>query len=143
MIQNINLDIKYLQEELKKYKIIITFNGATFDIPFLKKNYPGLIPDIPLVDLKTMCNRVGLTGGLKEIEKQLNIKREDTIVQHMYGGDPLLLWRKFWATGDEYFLNLLVSYNNEDIINLKTIADSITKKLKDHHFKQTIETIIK
>ena len=35
------------------------------------------------------------------------------------------------ATGNDYYLNLLIEYNEEDIINLKTIADYCVKKLKE------------
>jgi len=35
------------------------------------------------------------------------------------------------VTGDDYYLKLLVEYNEDDIINLKTIADYCVKKLKN------------
>ena len=35
MIRDINLDLKGLQNELQRYKLIVTFNGATFDIHFI------------------------------------------------------------------------------------------------------------
>lgn len=130
MIKGINLDIKALKEELKKYKLIITFNGATFDLPYLKKRYPNIIPNIPHFDLRHACAKINLKGGLKEIEKKLGIKRSK-IIEKMYGGDAILLWRKFQATGNDYFLKLLVEYNEEDIINLKQIADYVYDKLKN------------
>jgi uncharacterized protein YprB with RNaseH-like and TPR domain len=126
MIRGINLDINYLKKELLNYNLIVTFNGSSFDIPFLKKRYPGLIPEIPHFDLKTLCLRNGFKGGLKEIEKKFGIKRSK-IIQEFYGGDPLTLWKMYRATGDEYYLNLLVEYNEEDVINLKIIADKILK----------------
>ena len=36
------------------------------------------------------------------------------------------------ATGDEHYLNLLVEYNEFDIINLKTVAEHCVKKLKEN-----------
>jgi len=124
MIRGINLDINFLKKELKNYKLIVTFNGSSFDLPFLKKRYPDLIPNIPHVDLKTVCQRSDLKGGLKQIEKKFNIKR-NKIIEEMYNGDPFTLWRMYRATGDDYYLNLLVEYNEEDVINLKIIADKI------------------
>jgi len=129
MIKGINLDFKKLKEELRKYKLIITFNGARFDLPFLNKRFPDLLPKLPHWDLRHSCKKIGLTGGLKEIEKKIGIKR-NRIIEKMYGGDAVLLWRKFQATGDDYYLKLLVEYNEEDVINLKQISEHVYEKLK-------------
>ena len=135
MIRGINLNFYELRKELRKYKLIITFNGSTFDIPFIKKRYPGLLPNIPNFDLRVACSRVGLTGGLKEIEKKIGIKR-NAIIEKMYGGDPLLLWKMFRASGDDYYLRLLVEYNEEDVFNLKKIADLVYNELSDKMIKE-------
>ena len=132
MIKDINLNFNYLKNELRKYKLIITYNGSTFDLPFLKKRYPDIVPNTPHIDLRALCNRVGLKGGLKEIEKQLNIKR-NRIIEKLYGGDAITLYRMYKASGDKYYLNLLAEYNEEDVINLKTITDYVTNKLKKEY----------
>ncbi len=130
MIKDINLDIIALKKELQKYKLLITFNGSTFDIPYLKKKYSNLLPEVPHIDLRHVCNKVGLKGGLKDIEKQLNITRDNIIIERLYGGDPFKLWRMFKGSGDDYYLKLLVEYNEEDVINLKRIADYAISELK-------------
>ncbi len=129
MIKAINLDFKALEEELKKYKLIVTFNGAVFDVPFLKKRYPNLLPEVPVFDLRVLCSRLGYKGGLKQIEKDFGIRR-NRIIQEMYSGDPYLLYRMFKGSGDKDYLNLLVEYNEEDVINLKIIADKCFKMVK-------------
>lgn len=131
MINGINLDVNGLKNELRKYKLIVTFNGATFDLPFIRKRFPGLVPAIPHIDLRHACSRIGLKGGLKEIERQLGIKRKNPIIERICGGDAAMLWKMFKATGDDYYLNLLVEYNEEDIINLKAIADYTYRRLKE------------
>ena len=130
MIEGINMDFYKLKRELMKYKLIVTFNGSTFDVPFIKKRYPKLLPNIPNFDLRVACNRVGLNGGLKEIERKMGIKR-NKVIEKMYGGDVLLLWKMFRASGDEHYLRLLVEYNEDDVFNLKKIADYVYDKLKD------------
>lgn len=133
MIKGINLDFNALKKELQKYKLIVTFNGASFDLPFIEKIYPNLLPKVPNFDVKSTTQKLGLKGGLKNIEKALGIKRRN-IVDKFYGGDALTLWRMYRATGDEYYLNLLVEYNEYDIINLKTVAEYCIKKLKENLF---------
>ncbi len=130
MIKGINLDYGALKKELQKYKLIATFNGASFDLPFIEKRYPGLVPKIPHFDVKHAADRLGLKGGLKNIEKALGISRGSTVGK-FHGGDALSLWRMYRATGDEYYLNLLVEYNEYDLINLKIVAEHCVKKLKE------------
>ena len=130
MIKGINMDFNSLKKELQKYKMIVTFNGASFDLPFIEKRYPSLLPNIPNFDVKSIANKLGLKGGLKNIEKSLGIKRSN-IVDKFYGGDALTLWRMYRATGDDYYLNLLVEYNEYDIINLKIVAEHCVKKMKE------------
>ncbi len=129
MIRGINMDYKELKKELDRYKLIVTYNGSTFDIPFIRKRYPRLLPQVPNFDLRVACQRVNLTGGLKEIEKKFGIERSK-IVEDMYGGDALRLWKMYRVTGDSYYLKLLVEYNEEDVYNLKKIADTVTARLK-------------
>ena len=121
MIKDINLDFALLKKELSKYKLIITFNGSSFDLPFIAKRHK-ILPNIPHIDLRHLCAACCLTGGLKDIEKKLGIKR-NRIIDNMYGGDIIALWKIFKTTGDKYYLNLLVEYNEEDIINLKKIME--------------------
>jgi uncharacterized protein len=123
MIRNYNMDPPALRKELLNYKMIVTFNGSSYDLPLLEKKYPGLLPDIPHLDLRHICSRIGLRGGLKEIESELGISRPNPIIQRLYDGDPMKLWRTYMATGEEYYLDLLVEYNEEDVISLKKIAE--------------------
>jgi uncharacterized protein YprB with RNaseH-like and TPR domain len=131
MINGVNLDYSALKTELRKYKMIVSFNGLTFDKPFLEKHFPELLPNIPHFDLRHACQKVGLRGGLKQVEQQLGILRKNQIVDRMYGGDPIKLWRMYRATGDDYYLKLLVEYNEEDIVNLKPIAEFVYQLLAE------------
>ncbi len=129
-VKKINLDPKEIEKEISRFKIIITFNGSSFDLPRLKKQY-NIEINIPHIDLKPLCIKLGLTGGLKEVEKQLNLKRPP----HLYG-NPVQLWKAFHASGDKEYLDLLIDYNKEDIENLKLIMDYCYKELSNKIYKQ-------
>jgi uncharacterized protein YprB with RNaseH-like and TPR domain len=137
MIRGINLNYNALQEELANYKLLVTFNGATFDVPFMQKRYPKLLPPVPHIDLRTIVRRLGHSGGLKTIEENFGVKRNE-LVKRLHGGDAKLLWRMYYGSGDEHYLKLLVEYNEEDCMSLKRIADVCTKKM-EHHLLSSIE----
>lgn len=138
MVHGINLDYTKLKNHLRRYKMLVSFNGSVFDAPFLKKQMPDLLPDIPHFDLRHACQRLGIKGGLKQVERTLGLKRENEIVDKMYGGDQMRLWRRYLATGDRYFLALLIDYNEEDVVNLKPIADFVYHNLKNKTLMQAL-----
>ncbi len=131
MVRGINLDMKKLKEELAKYKILVTFNGSCFDIPFIKKRYHqyDVIPNIPHIDLRFCCSRIGLNNGLKQIEKELGIKRR---TEDLASCDAIVLWDLYRQTGDSQYLKTLVEYNEEDVINLKKISSVVYERLKQN-----------
>ena len=124
-VRGFNLDKNILEKELQKYKIIITFNGSSFDLPKLKKEL-HVEMNSPHIDLKPLCVNLGLKGGLKEVERILELRRP----QHLLG-NPVELWKAFHASGDREYFELLRDYNNEDIENLKVIMDVVYKKMKE------------
>ena len=66
------------------------------------------------------------------IEQKLGIKRLDQ-VKSMRGGDAINLWHKYSSTGNSDYLEQLVKYNEEDIINLKPLAELVVKNLKRNY----------
>ena len=99
---------------------LVTFNGATFDVPVLEGE--GVrFPRVPHVDLRTVFTRVGLAGGLKKIEEALGLARDDG-VKGLSGYDAVKLWRRYEARGDEEALRTLVAYNVADFENLEPLA---------------------
>jgi uncharacterized protein len=122
-VRGFNFDRKSFLNELAKYKAVITFNGLCFDMPVLEK-YFGFKWTRPHIDLRFVCSRLGYGGGLKNIEKIFGIKRDDG-VEGMSGEDAVLLWREWRKKGDRSALDKIVAYNEEDIINLKPLADKV------------------
>lgn len=120
-VKGANLSKESLEKELLKFKLLITFNGSSFDLPKLKKQLDFDVKiKIPHLDLKPLCVSLGFVGGLKEVERKLNLKRPS----HLYG-NPVELWKAFHASGDREYLDLLIDYNREDIENLRMIAEKV------------------
>ncbi|HLD00611.1 MAG TPA: ribonuclease H-like domain-containing protein [Candidatus Nanoarchaeia archaeon] len=124
LVRGVNLDKENLQKELDKYKIIVTFNGSAFDLPRIK-NQLGVEVKVPHIDLKPLCINLGLKGGLKEIEKQLNLRRPEHL-----NGNPVELWKAFQASTDREYLELLLDYNREDCENLKGVMEYVYREMK-------------
>jgi uncharacterized protein YprB with RNaseH-like and TPR domain len=127
-IRGENLTADALNQELSKYKYLITFYGSVFDMPFLKGCFRHLRLDIPHFDLCFGARRVGLKGGLKKLEQHFEIERQDE-VRGMDGYDAVLLWQEA-EKGNSNALDLLILYNKEDTVNLFSIAGIIYRKLK-------------
>ncbi|NVJ28279.1 MULTISPECIES: ribonuclease H-like domain-containing protein [Myxococcus] len=121
-IQGRNMD--ELPEAMAARRLWVTFNGSTFDVPVLR-NYFGAgrfpVPDAH-IDLRFVTRRLGLGGGLKEIEGKIGAERP----QHMKGVngyDAVLLWRAYTRRGDVEALRFLVEYNLYDSFQLRTLMD--------------------
>ncbi|MEW6002945.1 MAG: ribonuclease H-like domain-containing protein [Nitrospirota bacterium] len=127
-IRKENFTAEALNEELSRYKFLITFYGSVFDIPFLRWSIPGLNLNIPHFDLCFGARKLGLRGGLKKLEPYFGIQRYEE-VRGMDGYDAVLLWQRA-RMGDSRALELLMLYNKEDTVNLFTMADIIYSKLR-------------
>lgn len=128
MVRGFNLDRELLRKTLERYSLIVTFNGASFDLPVIERYFQGVLPSVPHVDLRHVCAKIGLMGGLKAIEQKMGISRPDSL-SGVTGEDAVYLWQKWKATGNREYLQTLVEYNEEDIVNLKPIADKVIKEL--------------
>ena len=115
-IRGENLD--EFPELFKKYSAICTFDGDKVDIPFIEKEF-----EIPAIfihfDLFQMSRWLRLSGGLKQIEKRLNITRN--LTQGVDGEMAIYLWNQYQKTKNRKYLNTLLAYNLEDTIYLPTI----------------------
>lgn len=129
LIRGENLTAENLNRELAGYKCLITFYGVSFDIPFLFRSLPGVRFDIPHFDLCFAARRLGINGGLKKLEAMFGIERDDAI-KGMNGYDAVKLWGHA-ANGSSEALQLLLTYNKEDTINLLRLADILYQNLRE------------
>jgi hypothetical protein len=127
-IRHENLTADNVMEEISKYKYLITFYGSGFDIPYLLRAMPGMKFEIPHFDICFGTRRLGFRGGLKKLESELGIFR-DEMVKNMDGYDAVKLW-EYVQRGNSDALHLLTLYNKEDTVNLFAIADIIYQRLR-------------
>ncbi len=126
LVKGVNLNLSLLKEQLKHYKLLVTFNGASFDLPQLRKKFL-FSPSLLHFDLRSACQKLGLTGSLKQIEKLVGWERESPVHQ-LYS--PHQLWQLFWQLKSRHYLDLLVKYNQEDVLCLHPLADYLYQQLK-------------
>lgn len=123
-----DLTVEALNMAVSGYKCLITYYGASFDIPFLLRQFPGARFDLPHFDLCYAAKKLGFAGGLKRLEVELGIVR-DKSVQGMDGYEAVRLW-ELSRRGSEEAFRLLLTYNREDTVNLYRIADVLYGMLK-------------
>lgn len=128
LVRGRDLTAANLDRELQRYKCLITFYGAAFDIPFLLRSFRGIKFNLPHFDLCFAAKRLKLQGGLKKLEADLGILRDES-VQGLDGYDAVKLW-EFSESGSTEALELLIAYNREDTVNLMEMASILYGRLK-------------
>jgi uncharacterized protein YprB with RNaseH-like and TPR domain len=114
-------DLERFPEAARPWKLLVTFNGVSFDVPALRRAFPGWRPPRAHVDLCHLWRRLGHAGGLKLLEAETGVGRPAHL--HGVGGcDAVRLWRAH-LRGDADALRLLVEYNLHDAVNLRTLMD--------------------
>lgn len=114
------IDLEAFEEAVDRADLLVTYNGACFDLPFLKTAFPRVDLDRPAhIDLRFPLHRLGLRGGLKGVERQLGIEREEAI-QNVDGFMAVLLWRAH-EEGHPRALDTLARYCLEDVVNLEPL----------------------
>jgi uncharacterized protein YprB with RNaseH-like and TPR domain len=129
-IRGINLD--EFPKVLKDCTMLVSFNGTRFDLPFISRNFPEIRFDQLHIDLMYPLRRVGLKGGLKNIERRLDLARSDETAG-LDGFDAVRLWYQY-QRGSQKALDTLVKYNTEDIQNLETIIEKVYPELMEYSF---------
>jgi len=125
VIQLIETDLheEKLLKALQGVDEIYSYNGSRFDLPFIKAK---LVVDLKQwfkhTDLMYDCWRKNLKGGLKVVEKKLGIKRH---LSNVDGYAAVQLWWDYANNNDEWALQTLLAYNEEDVVNLHVLRQKL------------------
>ncbi len=104
--------------DIQKYQVIVSYNGKSFDIPFLERFFRIRL-DHAQIDLRYVLARLGFKGGLKGCEKQLGLHRGN--LDGVDGSFAVHLWYRYIQKNDEKALETLLAYNIEDTVNLERL----------------------
>lgn len=111
------INLREFVREITRYKIIITFSGKCFDIPFIERTL-GIKLSHVHIDLRYVMRNLGFRGGLKACERALGIDRGE--LKGVDGYMAVLLWQKY-EEGCPEALETLLAYNIADTVNLEKL----------------------
>ena len=105
-------------KDIFKYRLIISYNGKSFDIPFIERFF-SIKLDHAHIDLRFVLSSLGYKGGLKACEIALGIDRGD--IKGIDGFFAVLLWNDYLKNKNQKALETLLAYNIEDVVNLEKL----------------------
>lgn len=126
--------------DIQKYKLLVTYNGKCFDIPFIEK-YFNISLNQAQIDLRYVLKSLGYSGGLKGCEQQLGISRGD--LDGVDGSFAVYLWQEYLRSKKSQVLETLLAYNIEDVVNLEFLMHkAYNLKLHETPFKNRLSVKI-
>ncbi len=128
LVHGRGLDDGAISDALDGASMLVTFNGSCFDLPVLRESFPALDLTLPHLDLRFASRKVGYRGGLKNLEAEIGISRDEGI-QGVDGFEAVRLWKRWCGRGDADSLERLTEYNRADTVNLKRVADAVYPRL--------------
>ena len=118
--------------DVQKYKVLVTYNGKCFDVPFIENYFKEKMPQVH-IDLRYLLKSLGYTGGLKGCEKKAGIERGE--LEGVDGYFAVLLWHDYQRNRNQKALETLLAYNIQDVVNLEFLMVlSYNLKLKETPF---------
>ena len=122
--------------EIDTYKVIVTYNGKCFDIPFIESFFNIRLKHAQ-IDLRYILHSLGFRGGLKGCERQLGLDRGD--LRDIDGFWAVLLWEEYAKTGNRRILDTLMAYNVQDAVTLENLlVTAYNLKLKETPFYRNL-----
>lgn len=114
-------NLEDLRSAMEQYDLIVTYNGAVFDVPWIEEHFGKILSRTAHVDLRFPLRRLGFLGGLKAIEYQAGLSRAREL-SGIQGADAVALWHR-WRQGDRDARETLIRYNEADVVSLPVLAD--------------------
>ncbi len=116
---------------IQKYRCLCTFYGKGFDVPFMEKQLKMSFNHLHF-DVCFLFRKIGIKGGLKRIEKKFNISRGN--LTGVDGAAAVILWKKYVKTKNRAYLDTLLAYNNEDVLNLPILLIEAYNRIAERKY---------
>jgi len=113
-------DLDAFSEAFEDVDLLVTYNGAAFDVPRLRASFPQWRPPAVHLDVCHLWRRLGHRGGLKELERAEGIVRPAPIAS-LDAARAARLWR-LGAQGRAEALQRFAAYNLADVAHLRALA---------------------
>ena len=110
---------------LDEIELLISFNGASFDVPRTLDTFH--IPELPCphIDLRWLCYHGDYKGGLKSIANSMGFQRPPGLSDV----DAITLWNQWKYEKNYAARSLLIRYCHADVILLYLVAvHTLSKK---------------
>lgn len=128
--------LKLMKERLKGYKTVVTYNGNSFDLPFIAKRSERYGIEPIAMDSFDMYEKLRLhkdtlkLDGLKQknIEKKLGITRED----RYNGGECISFYKDYAKNKNQESFDRFVLHNYDDLLYMPatmSILDLLDEKI--------------
>lgn len=128
--------LKLMKERLKGYKTVVTYNGNSFDLPFIAKRAERYGIEPIAIDSFDMYEKLRLhkdtlkLDGLKQknIEKKLGIIRED----RYNGGECISFYKDYAKNKNKESFDRFVLHNYDDLLYMPatmSILDLLDEKI--------------
>jgi len=120
---------------IAQYDLIVSYNGKTFDVPFLRRHLGIALPHAH-IDLRYVLASLGHSGGLKACEKRFGLDRKE--LADVDGYFAVILWHDYQRSGDRKVLDTLLAYNIADVVNLAVLMPlAYNRKIEKTPFCET------
>jgi uncharacterized protein len=120
------------KKDIRRYKVIVTYNGKCFDVPFLERFFRIQLDQIH-IDLRYLLSSLGYSGGLKGCEAKLGLSRGE--LEGIDGFFAVYLWHEYQRNHNQKALETLLAYNIADVLNLEQLLTiAYNRKLKETPF---------
>lgn len=123
--------LSHFEQILKNHKILVSYNGDTFDIPYLLKKMEQFDVDTTLDNIQSV-DIYRTTRKYKKLLRLDSAKQFD--IEHLIdfqrntfisGGDLISAYKHYLSSHDESLLDDMLTHNHDDIRGLISISEFV------------------